>query len=82
MGFGETITVLFIIAAVVWLRAQKYKDRNGSGGDGTFFAKRRGDPEVEREIENLRERIAVLERIATDDRQESDLERQIERLRN
>ncbi|WP_260924055.1 hypothetical protein [Novosphingobium sp. 9] len=38
--------------------------------------------ELEREVEKLRERIAVLERIATDDRHGKDLAREIEKLRD
>lgn len=78
MGFGETITALFIIAAIVWLRSQKYKSRGGSTA-GPIESR---EPELEQEIEDLRKRIAVLERIATDDRQETDLKRQIEALRD
>ena len=62
-----------VVAIIVWgiVQLRKSQDR----ADGKSFADERGtdqpgidqrDPATEREIEQLRERIAVLERIATD----------------
>ena len=41
-----------------------------------------GDKELQREVETLRERIKVLERIATDGRQTNNLAAEIESLRD
>lgn len=78
MGFWDAVVIMFIVGAVIWLRAQKYKSR----GDGATPAIGARELELEREVQDLRKRIAVLERIATDDRGEADLKRQIEALRD
>ncbi|WP_156840384.1 hypothetical protein [Novosphingobium aquimarinum] len=78
MGFWDAVVIMFIVGAVIWLRAQKYRAR-GDGATPTIGAR---EPELEREVQDLRKRIAVLERIATDDRQGTDLKRQIEALRD
>jgi hypothetical protein len=76
MSFGTVIVALFAIAAVAWLKAQKYHVENGSGYTGR-------EPELEREIAQLRQRIAVLERIAIEERGSGDrLAREIEALRD
>jgi hypothetical protein len=78
MSFGTVIVVLFAIGAVAWLRSQKY--RNG-GSPGVDVPMR--EPELEREIDHLRQRIAVLERIAIEERGGGDrLAREIEALRD
>jgi hypothetical protein len=76
MSFWTAVVVIFAIAAFVWLKAQKHRGENGLGG------RIAGDPELEREVEQLRERIAVLERIATDERGGDKLAREIEALRD
>lgn len=79
MSFWSAVVVMFIIACVTWLRAQKLRgEKLGFGGDDHS----RREHELEAEVENLRKRIAVLERIATDDKRGSDLARQIEALRD
>ncbi|GGC27165.1 hypothetical protein GCM10011371_13420 [Novosphingobium marinum] len=79
MSFWTAVVVIFAIATFAWLRAQKY--RSGQQGDGKAIS-HSADPELEREVEKLRERIAVLERIATDERQTHDIAREIESLRD
>lgn len=79
MSFWTAVVVMFAIASGVWLRAQKLRGEKlglGGGDDG------QREHELEAEVENLRKRIAVLERIATDDKRGSDLARQIEALRD
>ena len=76
MSFGTVIVALFAIAAIAWLRAQKY--RNDSSLPGSVAS----EPELEREIEQLRRRIAVLERIAIEERGGDRLAREIEALRD
>ena len=77
MSFWTAVVVLFAIASVTWLRSQKYR---------TMGHDRSGNPareeELEQQVEKLRKRIAVLERIAIDERRGDDLAREIESLRD
>jgi hypothetical protein len=77
MSFWTAVVVLFAIACVTWLRVQKYRalghDRPGNPAR---------EEELEHEVEALRKRISVLERIATDERCGDDLAREIESLRD
>ena len=76
MSFWTAVVVLFAIGCITWLRVQKYR----SLGAGRLDHTARED-ELEREVEEMRKRIAVLERIATDERRGQDLAREIESLR-
>jgi len=76
MSFGTAIVVIFAIAAITWLRAQKYRDNGVIGGAPSR------DPEIDHEIAQLRKRIAVLERIAIEERGGDRLAREIEALRD
>jgi hypothetical protein len=78
MSFGAVIVAIFAIAAFVWLRAQKYRGENAALGSGPGSH----EPELEREIARLRQRIAVLERIAIEERGGDRLAREIEALRD
>jgi type II secretory pathway component PulJ len=75
MSFGTVIVALFAIAAIAWLRAQK--NRNSA-----LDAPTSREPELEREVQELRNRIAVLERIAIEERGGDRLAREIESLRD
>lgn len=79
MSFWTAMVVMFAIACGVWLRAQKLRGES-LGFDGEGRSGR--EHELEAEVENLRKRIAVLERIATDDKRGVELARQIEALRD
>ncbi|MBH0111965.1 hypothetical protein I5E68_03230 [Novosphingobium sp. YJ-S2-02] len=84
MNFWTAVVIIFVIGCVTWLKAQKQRGdgiehRSGRGRAGRLLDR---DDDVDHEIEQLRERIAVLERIATDDRQSKDLAREIEKLRD
>lgn len=72
-----------VVAIVVWGIVQAYKARNGivsdERGNDRYIEKR--DAEAEQEIRELRERIKVLERIATDDREAKRLANEIDELR-
>ncbi|TCM17908.1 hypothetical protein EDF56_105255 [Novosphingobium sp. PhB165] len=81
MSFWNAVVVLFAIACVTWLRAQKLRGEKLGFHFGSDDHSAR-EHELEKEVENLRKRIAVLERIATDDKRGSDLARQIESLRD
>ena len=79
MTFWTAAVVIAIVIGIVEI----YKARAGilsdNKGNERFIEKR--DPEAEREIEELRERIKVLERIATDDTEAKRLANEIEDLR-
>jgi hypothetical protein len=77
MSFWTAVVVLFAIACGTWLRVQKYRTL-GHGRPGNPAR----EEELEHEVEALRKRISVLERIATDERRGDDLARQIESLRD
>jgi len=81
MTISTAIVIIFAIAAVTWLRAQKMRgEKPGFRLNGSKDSEH--EHELEQEVENLRKRIAVLERIATDDRREKDLAREIDALRD
>jgi len=83
MSFWTAIVVLFAIACGTWLKAQRYQslgDRSGPRAQGYDHTAR--EHELEREVEEMRKRIIVLERIATDEKRGSDLAREIEKLRD
>ncbi len=83
MSFWTAVVVMFVIGCITWLRAKKLhlpgEDRRGSRTLGRHTAH---EQELEDEIERLRERINVLERIATDERRGKDLAKEIENLRD
>jgi hypothetical protein len=76
MSFGAVIVAIVAIVAFVWLGAQKYRSDNAAFGTSSR------EPELELEIERLRKRIAVLERIAIEERGGDKLAREIEALRD
>ena len=77
MSFWTAVVVLFAIASFTWLRTQKYKALGKRGHDHTAR-----EHELEREVEAMRKRVAVLERIATDEQRGKDLAHEIESLRD
>jgi hypothetical protein len=81
VSFGSTLVAIVAIIAVVWLRNQKLR-REGHGPlPPQNLMERDGyTRELEREVVDLRKRIEVLERIATDDTRR--LSHEIERLRD
>ena len=90
MSFFGTVVALAAIGAFVWLRTLKYRAmganpqafmRPGRHWPGPALPSQH-EKDLEREVEELRKRIAVLERIATDERKGSDLAREIESLRD
>lgn len=84
MSFGTALVVIFVIGCVTWLRAKKLQlpadDSRRSGR--TLGLRNAHEKELEDEISRLRERINVLERIATDERRGKELAREIESLRD
>jgi hypothetical protein len=83
MSFWTAVVVLFAIGCVTWLKAQRYRalgDRKNADAVGYDHTAR--EHELEREVEAMRKRIIVLERIATDEKRGNDLAREIESLRD
>lgn len=81
MSFWTAVVVIVAIVAVTILRLRRADfialraEQSSSRGMAT-------DSELEREIARLRERVAVLERIATEDRKARAIADEIETLRD
>lgn len=85
MNFWTAIVIIVIVSAIARvLRARHYaqhgimEDRLGR----RVLSEPQRDAELQREVDELRQRITVLERIVTDGRQTHDLAREIESLRD
>lgn len=81
MSFGTALVAIFAIVAFASLRIAKY-NAMGRGGDSARPLSGPREAELEREVLDLKKRLAVLERIATDDRQSSAIAKEIESLRD
>jgi len=83
---GWAIAVIIIVAIVAYTELQKSKHRakNGITLDwlGGERPMERENTELKREVEELRERVKVLERIATDGRETRLLSDEIDKLRD
>ena len=84
MSFWTAIVIIVAIIAVAEVIKSKHRAKNGitldwMGGEKPIAPP--ADPAQQREIEELRERIKVLERIATEDRETKLLSAEIESLR-
>jgi broad specificity phosphatase PhoE len=84
MNLWEMIVVVVVVGAIV----KMYLARHGIVEDnqGNFQGNRVSikDPDADRlreEVRMLKDRLAVLERIATDNNRAADLDREIDRLR-
>ena len=84
MSFWTAVVVIAAIIAVTEVVKARYRARHGITtdmmGNETPVAPP-ANPALEREVEELRERIKVLERIATEDRETKRLSAEIESLR-
>ncbi|MCB2087967.1 MAG: hypothetical protein R3E18_05040 [Sphingomonadaceae bacterium] len=80
------IAVVLIVGIVAFSRVMRarYDARNGFASDreGNAVGHTPREKELEREVEDLRERIHVLERIATSDRDAKQIAAEIEQLRD
>jgi Mg2+/citrate symporter len=84
MSFWTAIVVIVAILAVAEVLKAKHRARIGrteSDAEHQPLAQRE-DPALKREVEELRERVKVLERIATDGRDTRLLSDEIEKLRD
>jgi len=84
MSFWTAIVVIVAIVAVTEVMKAKHRARHGITTDhmGNEKPLMRENTELKREIEDLRERVKVLERIATEDRDTRRLSAEIESLRD
>lgn len=84
MSFWTAIVIIVGILAVAEVLKAKHRARHGITEDenGTERLVQREDPALKRELEELRERVKVLERIATDGRDTRLLSDEIEKLRD
>lgn len=87
MSFWTAIVVIVLIVSVTQMLRARHNSTAGDGFDGVSVPRagqHDDDAEKERlraEIDELKDRIKVLERIATDDRQKLGLAEEIELLR-
>ncbi|MFN3468502.1 MAG: hypothetical protein ACK4G2_02630 [Novosphingobium sp.] len=83
MSFWSALVAIFAIIA--WASIRMNRDRYRSG-DGNGRQRAEADPAyiaaLEREVADLRKRLEVLERIATEDGETRRLTREIEALRD
>lgn len=84
MGIGTALVAIAAIFAVLEMRKAKYRAQAGVLRDNAgneLLASRADDGALRREVEDLRERVRVLERIVTDAHPARDLAAEIESLR-
>ncbi len=84
MNLWTAIVVIVAIIAVAEVLKAKHRARHGITTDVMGNEKPIApptNPALEREVEELRERVKVLERIATEDRETKRLSAEIESLR-
>ena len=81
MTIGTAMVVIVAIIAIANIRMAKYRAL-GRGEDRAAPRIGHREAELEREVLDLKKRLAVLERIATDDRQSSAIAKEIEALRD
>ena len=84
MDLGTAMIVIAGIGAYYSLRSQRLRQRGDARDSRASEAALPGprEAELEKEVESLRERIHVLERIATDNRRPQALAEEIESLRD
>ncbi|KPL69749.1 hypothetical protein SZ64_17850 [Erythrobacter sp. SG61-1L] len=68
MGFGTVLVLIVLICAIAGTMSSRYRAQAGIGQDssGNQFRLGQQNEALEREVAELRERVKVLERIATD----------------
>jgi hypothetical protein len=85
MSFWSAIVIIVAIIAVAEVIKSRHRAKNGiavdwMGGEKPIAPP--ANPALEREVEELRERVKVLERIATEDRETKLLSAEIDKLRD
>lgn len=84
MNFWTAVVIIVAITAVVRLMKARYRAQAGIVADkqGNERAIERGDTESKRELEELRDRVKVLEKITVDGREAKAIADEIEKLRD
>ena len=87
MNMWTAIVVIVAISGFVSIMRARYYARHGVADDrhgriSRQVVEQRPDPELLREIESLRKRLEVLERITTDERHTRSIAAEIESLRD
>ena len=84
MGFGTAIVLIAALIVIGGVMRSRYNAMNGYGTDqqGNPIGDPRREAELETEVRELRERVKVLERIATEDREAKRLSAEIDKLRD
>lgn len=83
MSFWTAVVIIVAITAFANIRMAKYRAQGGGpqSAEPARLVPSQREGELLREVEDLRERIKVLERIATDGRSSAALANEIESLR-
>ena len=79
MTFWTALVVIVAIASYAAIRIERIRSRDRREGSDAIGYR---EAELQREIVDLQKRLAVLERIATDDRQSKAIAHEIESLRD
>ena len=79
MTVWTALVVIVAIASYAAIRIERMRSRDRREGEKVIGYR---EAELQREIVDLKKRLAVLERIATDDRQSKAIAHEIESLRD
>jgi hypothetical protein len=84
MTWATAVVIIIALLVIGEIFKSKHRHRHGITTDAAGNEKivERNDPALQREVEDLRERIKVLERIATEDRETKRLSAEIDALRS
>lgn len=85
MGPFEMVVAIIIVVTIGKVLSARYRAQNGIVEDqhgNQIAAQNRDSDRLREEVKYLKERVAVLEQIATDDRGARDLKNEIEKLRD
>ena len=84
MSFWTAVVIIVALAILADVIKSKHRARHGITTDylGGEKLAQQEDPALKREVQELRERVKVLERIATEDRETKLLSAEIESLRD
>ena len=81
----EMVVAIIIVITIGKVLSTRYRAQHGIAEDQNGNTMITRDPDAERlkdEVKYLKERVAVLEKIATDDRGSRELQNEIEKLRD
>jgi hypothetical protein len=82
VSFWTALVVMVAIASYAAIRIERLRSHERLSGQSERRGSSAREAELEREVLDLKKRLAVLERIATDDRQSRAIAQEIESLRD